>query len=270
MGDQVDVGRAPGESDNLTVRASERPWSGRSAASRGPLKIFYSYAHEDEPILAELRKHLAPLRHEQIVVDWYDRELLPGADWDSEISSRLESADIVIALLSADFVASQYAYGRELRRALELHDRGSLALVPVVVRPCRWERLPVARLQVLPEDAKPITSWGEPDRAYLSVAVGVERAVRGLLSRSESLVDDWLESRVIRRRVIRQIQDYLRVLGYYRGPIDGIPGVGTEHAVQAFQRRAGIKADAMIGPEVIRRLEDAVNSGAAASSGQPT
>ncbi|WP_131785042.1 toll/interleukin-1 receptor domain-containing protein [Protofrankia symbiont of Coriaria ruscifolia] len=149
------------------MRASERPWSGRSVASRGSLKIFYSYAHEDEPILAKLHKHLAPLRHEQIVADWYDRELLPGAGWDSEISSRLESADIVIALLSADFVASEYAYGRELRRALELHDRDSLALVPVVVRPCRWEHLPVACLQVLPEDTKPITSWGEPDRAYL-------------------------------------------------------------------------------------------------------
>jgi hypothetical protein len=228
---------------------------------RGSLKLFYSYAHEDELILAELRKHLAPLRHEQIIVDWHDRELLPGADWDPEISGRLESADIVLAFISSDFVASAYAYGRELHRALELHDQGRLALVPVIARPCYWQPLPISRLQMLPDGAKPIMSWTDPsdrDESFVSVVRGVERVARDLLSRSDSLADDWLESRLIRRRVIREVQRHLRDLGHYEGPLDGIPGSKTEDALVAFQRQAGISVDAMIGPEVIRHLEAAV------------
>jgi hypothetical protein len=231
------------------------------SAPRGSLKLFYSYAHEDESVLAELRKHLAPLRHEQILVDWHDRELLPGADWDPEISDRLESADIVVALISSDFVSSAYAYGRELHRALDLHDQGRLALVPVIARPCYWQPLPISRLQMLPDDAKPIMSWTHPserDESFVSVVRGVERVARGLLSRSGSLADDWLESRLIRRRVIREVQAHLRDLGHYAGPLDGIPGSKTEDALVAFQRHADIRVDAMIGPEVIRHLEAAV------------
>jgi peptidoglycan hydrolase-like protein with peptidoglycan-binding domain len=87
---------------------------------------------------------------------------------------------------------------------------------------------------------------------------GAERVARGLLSRSGSLADDWLESRLIRRRVIREVQAHLRDLGHYAGPLDGIPGSKTEDALVAFQRHADIRVDAMIGPEVIRHLEAAV------------
>lgn len=266
----MDVSSAATGAANPAPRPSEHPADEQTSRSRGPLKLFYSYAHEDEAILVELRKHLAALRREQVIVDWHDRQLLPGAAWDSEISSRLESADIVLALISADFVSSEYAYGRELSRALELHDQGRLVLTPVIARPCRWERLPTARLQVLPDRARPISGWKDPDQAYLSVAVGVERVARELLSRSGSLTDDWLESRLLRRRVIRRVQKHLRTLGYYSGPIDGIPGLGTEHAVEAFQRSAGIAVDAMIGPEVIRHLEDAIGADTEPSSRENT
>ena len=73
--------------------------------------MFLSYAHEDRDMVAELRKHLAPLRHEQIVTDWYDLELMPGQDWDRAIISQLESSDLVLVMISADFLASNYAYG---------------------------------------------------------------------------------------------------------------------------------------------------------------
>jgi len=249
----------------MTEASAESSTGAETAAhsgSRGPLRLFYSYSHEDAPILDQLRKHLAPLRHERIVVDWYDREILPGSAWERRISERLEAADIVLALISADFIASRYAYGRELTRALELHDRGRLVLVPVIARPSYWQRLPIAHLQVLPEGANPITtasSSGERDASFVSVVQGVERVARELLARSEGLADQWLESRLIRRRVIREVQVLLHELDHYDGPLDGIPGRETERAVFAFQRRAGISIDAQIGPEVIRNLEETVN-----------
>ncbi|MGH3449661.1 MAG: TIR domain-containing protein [Haloechinothrix sp.] len=226
---------------------------------RGPLKLFLSYAHEDRDLVTELRKHLAPLRHEQIVADWYDREVMAGQDWDREIRAQLESSDLVIVVVSADFVASDYAYGRELALALRLHDQGRLRLLPVIGRNCKWQNLPLARLQVLPEGAVPISSWDQRDDALVSVVVGVERVAREILSSGDSLVDDWLTSRLLRRRVLIAVQQQLKRIGLYTGPIDGIAGPATEGAVIEFQRRAGITVDAMIGPEVIRRLEEDVS-----------
>jgi TIR domain/Putative peptidoglycan binding domain len=223
---------------------------------KGPLKLFLSCAHGDRDIVTELRKHLAPLRHEQIVTDWYDFELTPGHDWDREILSQLESSDLVLVVVSADFVASNYAYGRELGLALDLHDQERLRVLPVIGRNCRWQNLPFARLQVLPEGAVAISSWENRDDAFVSVVLGVERVAREILSSGHGLVDDWLTSRLLRRRVLMAVQQHLRRIGLYAGPIDGIPGPATEAAVVSFQRRAGIKVDAMIGPDVIRRLQE--------------
>jgi hypothetical protein len=223
---------------------------------KGPLKLFLSYAHEDRDLVAELRKHLAPLWHEQIVTDWYDLELMPSDEWDHEILSQLESSDLVLVMISADFLASNYAYGRELRVALNLHDQEQLRLLPVIGRNCKWQNLPFARLQTLPEGAVPISSWQNRDDAFVSVVLGVERVAREILSSGDSLVDEWLTSRLLRRRVLMAVQQHLRRIGLYAGPIDGIPGPDTEAAVIRFQRRVGIKVDAMIGPEVIRRLEE--------------
>jgi hypothetical protein len=224
----------------------------------GPLSLFLSYAHADAEIAETLRKHLAPLRHEGIVHDWQDRDIRPGEHWDDEISTQLESADLVVALLSADFVASDYAYSRELRRAFELHQLRELVLVPVIARACLWQNLPIGALQALPDGALPITSWSDPDAAYVTVVRGIESAARARLDAGNSLVDDWLTSRLIRRRVIRSVQELLNASGHYSGPIDGVAGGMTEKAVLAFQREQGIVVDGMIGPEVIRHLEDAV------------
>lgn len=228
----------------------------------GTLQMFFSYAHEDVDIVVNLQKHLTPLRHERIVEFWYDRDLLAGQSWDLEISSRLEHADIVVVLVSSDFVASEYAYGKELRRALELHDRGQLRVIPVIARNCRWQNLPIGHLQALPESGRPITSWTDRDDAYVSVALGIEDVARQLVSAGTGLVDDWLTSRLIRRSVIRVVQQHLASLGHYAGPIDGIPGRKTEEAVVRFQRTELLTVDAMIGPEVIQRLEESVATGA--------
>lgn len=100
-------------------------------------------------------------------------------------------------------------------------------------------------------------SWDDRDSAYLTVVRGIEAAARARLADGSSLVDDWLMSRLIRRRVIRAVQEHLHALDLYPGPIDGIPGGMTEKAVRSLQRNAGLTVDGMIGPEVIRLIEDA-------------
>jgi hypothetical protein len=220
----------------------------------GPLRLFLSYAHEDATVADDLRRHLAPLRHERIIVDWYDRDLVAGSDWDDSIKAKLESADLVVVLVSADFLASSYAYGVELARAMELHRSGTLRLVPVIVRNCRWQRLPLATLHVLPQDGRPIDAWDRRDDAFVSVVVGIEAAARVLLSTADDLINEWLTSRLLRRRVIREVQRLLADLGLYDHQVDGEPGPRTERAVHMLQVRAGLTADARIGPEVLRYL----------------
>jgi hypothetical protein len=230
--------------------------------TRGPLQLFLSYARQDHDMAADLRAHLAPLRHEGIVSDWYDRDLVAGADWDSEIRNRLDTADLVIALVSAEFLSSPYAYDVELAHALDLHHRDRLRLIPVIVRNCRWQDLPVARLNVLPAAGRPVTSWDNRDDAWVSVVTGIEAAAREVVKSRGDVVADWLASRLLRRRVIRYVQQRLLGEGLYPGPVDGEPGRDTERGLVAYQRREGLVVDARIGPEVLQRLLDTQDDGA--------
>ncbi len=222
----------------------------------GPLQLFLSYAHEDSNVAAELRNHLAPLRHDKIVRDWYDHDLVAGSDWDQEIQRQLEGSALVLVLISSDFLASSYAYGKELAHAIDLHKRGVLRVIPVIARNSLWQQLPIAELQVLPEGGRPITSWKNRDDAFVSVVSGVERAARELLSSNDNLIKDRLTSRLLRRKVITYVQQRLASRNLYLGPLDGIPGRATEKALAKFQRHAGLTLDARIGPEVLQRLVD--------------
>jgi hypothetical protein len=93
-------------------------------SSLRPVKIFYSYSHKDADLRNELGTHLAALRRWQTVEDWYDRKITPGEDWDKVIDERLRTTDIILALISSDFIQSDYCTGVELRVALERHEAG--------------------------------------------------------------------------------------------------------------------------------------------------
>jgi hypothetical protein len=240
-----------------TGRSLERAVGGDGHS--GPLRLFYSYAHEDTSLLARLRTHLAPLRRDRILTDWCDREIMAGTEWDSEISDRLGSSDIVVVLVSADLLESDYVHGRELGRALRMHRAGRVRVVPVIAKDCLWQTQPIGKLQVLPAGAKPITNWKPRDSAYVSVVAGIERVAREITSNAHSLHDDWITSRLLRRRVIRAVQEHLTQLDLYAGPIDGVPGRQTEIAVRELQRRGNVRVDGMIGPDVIRLVTSAAD-----------
>lgn len=143
-----------------------------------PTEVFISYAHADERLREKLVKHLASLEHEGVITSWHDRKIVPGEEWDKEIDKHLNTAGVILLLVSADFLASGYSYGFEFKRAMERHKLGQARIIPIILRPSLWQNTPIGNFQVLPEGAKPVVNWNSVDAAFLSVAKGIKRAVR--------------------------------------------------------------------------------------------
>src|SRR6266567_4739155 len=138
-----------------------------------PVKIFFCYAHEDEQLLNKLKNHLFPLKRAGIIDVWHDREISAGTEWEREIDKHLNSAQIILLMVSPDFMDSDYCYSIEMKRAMERHERGEARVIPVILRPVYWQGAPFGKLQALPTDAKPITSWANKDEALFDVAEGI-------------------------------------------------------------------------------------------------
>jgi tetratricopeptide (TPR) repeat protein len=149
------------------------------------LSIFISYAHRDEPFLKELEEHLALLQNQRVITTWHDRDISAGAEWEREIDTHLNTAHIILLLISASFLASKYCYSTEMKRAIERHKAGEACVIPVILRPVDWKGAPFGRLQALPTKAQPITSWSDRDEAFFDVAKGIRDAIEKLMIRSE-------------------------------------------------------------------------------------
>jgi len=147
----------------------------RSSRRARCLSVCISYAHRDGPLLGELEKHLSALRRSAVVSSWYDREISAGAHLDREISRHLMCSDIVLLLISPDFINSDYCYKREMRVALRRHAQGQARVIPIILRPVDWVRTPIGKLLALPKDGKPVTTWRRRDDALLDVAKAVRR-----------------------------------------------------------------------------------------------
>ena len=140
------------------------------------LRLFFSYAHEDESLRDELEKHLAILKHQGIVATWHDRRIRAGQPIHTAIDAQLEQADVILLLVSPDFLASEYCYAKEMRRALERHRDDEALVIPVILRPCDWQEAPFGDLAALPKDGRPVTKFRNLDDAFLEVT----RAIRAL------------------------------------------------------------------------------------------
>lgn len=139
--------------------------------------VFFSYSHEDEELRNRLEKHLALLKRQGLVEAWHDRRILAGSDLDKAISANLESADIILLLVSADFLASDYCYSREMQRAMERHAAREVAVIPVILKPCDWHSAPFGKLLATPRDGKAVTSWANVEEALADVASHIRKRV---------------------------------------------------------------------------------------------
>ncbi|HEY1350167.1 MAG TPA: toll/interleukin-1 receptor domain-containing protein [Ktedonobacteraceae bacterium] len=145
--------------------------------------LYYLYAHEDEALRKKLEKQLSALRRQRYIDTWCDREIRPEGNWGADIDRHLESADIILLLLSADFMASDYCYSEGVGRALERHFLGSARVIPVILRPVDWRGTAFGRLQPLPRGGRPVVWWNPVDEGLLDVARGIRTILEELRKR---------------------------------------------------------------------------------------
>lgn len=172
------------------------------------LKLFVSYSHVDEHSLVRLTKHLAMLKRNGLIVDWFDQKIMPGGDIDESISARLLECDLFIALVSPDFLASSYCYEQELLRALARHDEGTLRVLPVIVQACDWKASRLGRLKALPKDGKPVADWTNENNAWVDVVTQLRRVVEEMSGPRDAQRDSQLSAKPPRTPRYRMKRDF--------------------------------------------------------------
>lgn len=139
--------------------------------------LVFSYAHADEALRNELEKHLSPLKRMGKISTWHDRRIVPGEEFEGQIDHYFSTADIILLLVSSDFIASDYCYQIEMSNALQRHERGKAVVIPVILRPCAWHQLPFGKLLAATVDGKPIVQFPSYDDGFVHVVDAVSRAL---------------------------------------------------------------------------------------------
>ena len=149
------------------------------------ITLFYSYCHKDERQRNRLETHRHPKR-QGLILEWqFDRKISGGTEWKGRIDERLDTAQVILLLVSADFIHPDYCYDVELMRAMERHEAGEARVIPIIVRPCDWHSAPFGKLQAFPKDGKPVTKWKPQDDAYVDIARQLRQVIMELVLRGE-------------------------------------------------------------------------------------
>jgi len=141
------------------------------------IEVFFSYSHLDGDLRNDLEKHLSILQRQGVIKGWYDRQIRASREWQGEIDSHLQSAQIILFLVSANLLASDYVYDVELKKAMERHKNGEALVIPIILSPCDWQESSLGKLQALPRYAQPITTWQNRDEAFLDVVKGIRAII---------------------------------------------------------------------------------------------
>lgn len=148
--------------------------------------LFFAYSHQDEILRNQLEVHLAALKRQGIIEAWHDRRILAGEEFNSAISDKLETANIILLLISPDFIASDYCYNIEMKRAMERHSTKESIIIPVILRPCDWHDMPFSKIQAVPKDAKPVVMWPNIDEAFLDIIQSIKKVLKTTTSQITS------------------------------------------------------------------------------------
>jgi hypothetical protein len=144
------------------------------------IEVFFSYAHEDEDLRNELAKHLKLLERNKVIKGWYDRDITGGKEWKGEIEKQLNAAQIILLLISSDFLGSDFCWSVELKRAMERHETGEARVIPIILREVDWHEAPFGKLQALPKNAEPVKNFADRDQAFADISRGIRRVVNEL------------------------------------------------------------------------------------------
>ncbi|MBT9316839.1 TIR domain-containing protein [Leptothoe spongobia] len=164
----------------LTTASDQSKPAAKASVKKDTLEVFFSYAHEDEDLRDRLATHLKLLERQKVISAWYDRDITGGEEWETEILEQLEKADIILLLISADFLASDFCWGVELEQAMKRHGEKSACVIPIILRSVDWKDTPFSKLQALPKNAEPVTNWTNQDQAFTDIAKGIRRVAERL------------------------------------------------------------------------------------------
>ena len=168
------------------------------------LNVFFAYSRIDQPLRARLDVHLAGMKRNNYIKTWFDGLIEPGKEWEGEILNVLSNADVILLLISPDFIASDYCYDVEMKKAIERHEKGDATVIPVILSHCDWKETPFAKIQTLPKDALPVldSRWYNEDEALHSVAMGIKGIVNRIFEeREQKIVSYYMEIDALKSEV---------------------------------------------------------------------
>ncbi|HEV2580240.1 MAG TPA: toll/interleukin-1 receptor domain-containing protein [Ktedonobacteraceae bacterium] len=140
--------------------------------------VFISYAHEDEQLYNKFETHFTLLKHQNLIATWQYRDISAGKEWSKQIGEYLAKAQLILLLVSSDFMASEYCYGIEMKQALQRHEQGDANVIPVLMRPVDLEGAPFEKLVMLPTNLIPVTKWKNRDEAFVNIVKGIRKAIQ--------------------------------------------------------------------------------------------
>ena len=171
------------KAESILYTSSEMPYNQRKIlgnhylANKG-IKLFISYSHKDEFYKNEFETHIKLLQRRGLITLWNDRKIIAGEDWKAEINNNLEEADIIVLMISADFINSDYCYDIEMTKAIQKHENKTAVVIPISLRKCNWNEAPFASIHAVPKDAKPVVLWNDRDEAWTSVSEEIEKVAK--------------------------------------------------------------------------------------------
>ncbi|MCL4560110.1 MAG: toll/interleukin-1 receptor domain-containing protein [Chloroflexi bacterium] len=175
------------------------------------ISLFFSYSHKDEDLRNELETHLALLKRQGIISAWHDRRIIAGSEINQIISLELETSQIILLLVSAHFLASDYCYEKEMKRAIEKHQDGTAVVIPVILHPCDWQSAPFGSFRATPTDGKPVSMFANQQEAFSIIAKDIREAANQFITTSPTKNYESLENVVKNIKPIGDRSSNLRI-----------------------------------------------------------
>lgn len=145
-----------------------------------PIELFCLYSSEDKAWSQILETSLSQFKQQGLVSHWHGRQISPGTDKKRAIDAHLETGSVILLLISANFLASDYCFEGEILQAMKRHERGEARVVPILLRPADWHNTPFGKLQALPSDGRPITSWSNHEEVFVDIVEGISAVLQDI------------------------------------------------------------------------------------------
>ncbi len=204
-----------------------------------PLKLFYSYSHRDELLRDELEKHLILLSQNSFIENWHDRKIRPGDEWDHNINEQILTADIILFLISVDFISSEYCNSIEVKKAIDRHQNGEVKCIPIFLNECNFGASQFSKLQGLPRDAHFVTDkkyWSDLHKPFTIISKELENEIKAIWNKREK------ESQRYRHSITGEVsidtesdEDFLAIIKVLREKESMLSPLSTEKEIRELR-----------------------------------